>query len=378
MDPRDFTSTRAGTVRRTPAGHLAFIPAPIPRKLPLTARTVLRLSGADTALGRLTGAGRLLPNPHLFVHPYLVREAVASSRIEGTQASIGDAFDAEASGEVRGDVSEVLNYVRALERGLELLPKIPLSLRLVCTIHRELMEGVRGGRSTPGAFRTTQNWIGSPRNSIDDAVFVPPPPDEMRIALDDWERYSHEAPPMPALVQCAILHYQFETIHPFLDGNGRLGRLLIVLFLVEQGRLPAPLLYVSSFFERNRSEYYDRLQAVREQGKHQEWIQFFLRGVETQARDSVSRVERLLDLRERYRATLASRSRSRAVEVVEILFELPIATTRLVADRLGMSLQGAKNLLELLEEAEIVRALRPGSSRATRWVAEEILEVIAD
>jgi len=378
MDQRRFTSTRAGTVRRTVGGYLAFFPAPVPRKLALSARTVLRLSEADAALGRLAGAGRLLPNPSLFINPYVVREAVASSRIEGTQASIGDVFDAEASGELRGDVQEVLNYIHALERGLELLPGLPLSLRLVRTIHAELMAGVRGGTSTPGELRTTQNWIGSPGDPVDDAVFVPPPPDEMRSALDDWERFAHETPLLPTLVQCALLHYQFETVHPFLDGNGRLGRLLIVFFLVEQGRLPAPLLYVSSFFERNRAEYYDRLQAVREQGRYQEWVEFFLRGVETQARDSVSRAERLMDLRERYRATLAQRSRSRAVEVVEILFQLPIVTARLVADRLGMSVQGAKNLLGAFEGENVVRSVPAGSFRAKRWVAEEVLGVIAD
>jgi Fic family protein len=344
----------------------------------LGARTVLGLSEADTALGRLAGAGRLLPNPHLFVNPYIVREAVASSRIEGTQSSISDVFDAEASGELRGDVREVLNYVRALQLGLRLLPELPLSLRLIRAVHVELMDGVRGGASTPEAFRTTQNWIGSPGDSIHDAVFVPPPPDEMKSALDDWERFAHETPLMPTLVQCALLHYQFETIHPFLDGNGRLGRLLIVFFLVEQGRLSAPLLYVSSFFERNRAEYYDRLQAVRAEGRYQEWVEFFLRGVETQARDSVSRAERLLDLRERYRATLAPKSRRRAVEAVEILFELPIVTARVIAERLGISVPGAKNLLELLEQEDIVRSTIVSSSRAKRWVAEEVLGVIAD
>lgn len=378
MDPRRFTSSKAGAVRMAVGGHLAYFPAPVPRRLALGARTVLGLSEADAALGRLAGAGRLLPNPHLFVNAYVVREAVASSRIEGTQSSISDVFDAEASGELPGDVREVLNYVRALEHGLQMLPELPLSLRLIRAVHAELMHGVRGGASTPGMFRTTQNWIGSPGDLIDDAIFVPPPPDEMKSALDDWERFAHQTPLMPTLVQCALLHYQFETIHPFLDGNGRLGRLLIVFFLVEQGRLPAPLLYVSSFFERNRAEYYDRLQAVREQGRYQEWVEFFLRGIETQARDSVSRAERLLDLRERYRATLAPRSRGRAVEVVEILFDLPIVTARLIADRLGMSVQGAKNLLEFLEQEGIVRSRAGGSSRAKRWVAEDVLGVIAD
>jgi Fic family protein len=379
MDPRNFTAPHVGVVRQTLEGYRAFHPELIPRRPKLSARTILRLSEADAALGRLAGAGRLLPDPNILVNPYVVREAVASSRIEGTQASISDVFYAEASGRANPDVQEVLNYIRALERGLQLLPELPLSNRLVCTIHEELLTGVRGKERTPGEFRRTQNWIGSSDATLETAVFVPPPPDEVNPLLADWERFAHETPPIPVLIQCALLHYQFETIHPFLDGNGRLGRLLIVFFLVEQGRLPAPLLYISSFFEDNRSEYYDRLQGDRERGEYQLWFQFFLTAIEVQAKDAVRRAERLADLREEYRAKMARISRSRVGEVVEILFEIPIVTARLVADRLKMSVPGAKNLLELLQEQGILEEAPPiRPQRARRWIANDILQAIID
>lgn len=379
MDPSKFTAPSVGTVHRTPGafGYYAFFPKKIPRTLRLQQKTVLGLSEADAALGRLAGAGRLLPNPHILVNPYVVREAVASSSIEGTQASISDVFDAQVSGEARGDVGEVRNYVLALNRGLELLPNLPLSLRLVREIHKTLMQGVRGQERTPGEFRNTQNWIGSPTGAIDDALFVPPPPDEMGLALDDWERFANAKLAMPPLIRCALLHCQFETIHPFLDGNGRLGRLLIVFFLVEQGRLPAPLLYLSSFFEQNRQAYYDALQAVRERGRYQEWLQYFLHAVEVQAKDALDRAEKLADLRERYRSDLSKKTRSRALAVVELLFETPVITARSISNRLGVSIPGAKKLIQFLEEEKVLREVPSAASTTKRWVAEEILDVIS-
>lgn len=357
----------------------AFLPAPIPRDVDLTAATVSALSLADMALGRLGGAGRLLPNPHILVSPYVVREAVSSSAIEGTQASVSDVYRAQAAGDDqsdRGDLLEVRNYIRAMTRGLELLATVPISKRLVAEIHGVLLKGVRGRERTPGEFRTSQNFIGSPDERPQTAIFVPPPAgEEMEKALADWERYVHETSSLPVLVRCALLHYQFETIHPFLDGNGRLGRLLIVFFLVEQNVLPQPLLYLSSYFEQRRSDYADRLQAVRERGEIQDWLQFFLRGVQVQATDAVERAERLADLRERYRGALAG-TRSRAPEVVDSLFENPFATGPTVAAKLAITWQGAKNLLEALEARGIVQSVqtRPGARRT--WVAQEVLDVV--
>ncbi len=356
----------------------AFVPAPIPRQLTLEPATVMALAGAATALGRLAGAGRLLPNPHILVNPYVAREAVSSSRIEGTQASLSDVFGARAEGQARReDVEEVQNYVQALQTGLVRLETLPISKRLVREIHAILLEGVRGRERTPGEFRRGQNFIGSPDDRPQTATFVPPPAgEEMERALADWESFHHEHIQMPVLIRCALLHYQFETIHPFWDGNGRLGRLLIVFFLVAQGELPSPLLYLSSFFEQRRSEYTDHLQAVRERGELQEWLQFFLTGVEQQASDAVTRAERLADLRETYRQRLAG-SRSRAGEVVDLLFDNPIMSAPLVVERLGVTNQGAQNLLRQLEGWGILQPVSGLASRRRRWLAPEIFDVIA-
>ncbi|MDQ3757396.1 MAG: Fic family protein [Actinomycetota bacterium] len=336
---------------------------------------MLLLSEADRALGRLAGAGRLLPNPHILVRPYVAREALASSRIEGTQASLSDIFDATARGAAEGDVRKVTNYIDALDWGLARLATLPLSMRLLREMHERLMAGVRGEERRPGQVRTSPNWIGSPDNRPETAVFVPPPVDAMQDALTDWERFVNDEVPIPPLVKCALLHYQFETIHPFLDGNGRLGRLLIVLFMIEEGLMSAPLLYVSSYFETHRSEYYDRLQLVRERGQIDEWLQFFFKAVALQAKDAVSRAERLADLRETYRQ-ITSRTRSRAREVVELLFENPVVTVGYVAGRLRMTPQGANNLLDRLHDDGIVQGLTRIPGRSKRWVAHSILEVL--
>jgi Fic family protein len=384
VDPSKFVAPQVGEVVPSigPDGtYSAFIPRPIPRALELAPSTVSVLSKADMALGRLAGAGRLLPNPHILANAYVVREAVSSSAIEGTQASIPDIYRAAAVGETstsRGDVAEVRNYIDALNQGLTRLGTLPISKRLVAEIHAVLLSGVRGRERTPGEFRRSQNYIGSPDDRPQSAVFVPPPPGEpMEHALADWEKFSHESIDLPLLVRCALLHYQFETIHPFLDGNGRLGRLLIVFFLVEQGALPSPLLYLSSYFEQRRSDYTGRLQAVRERGEIQEWLQFFLHGVEVQATDAVARAERLADLRERYRHELAG-TRSRATEVVDLLFENPIASAPGVAASLGITGEGAKYLIMQLEERSILRPFESYPGRRKTWLAEDILEIVAE
>jgi Fic family protein len=380
MNPTRFAAPDWGHVRPVigpDETYEAFVPQPIPRAVDLAAATVSALSRADLALGRLAGAGRLLPNPHILVSPYVLREAVSSSAIEGTQASVSDVYEAAAEGTRRGDVAEVTNYVDALETGLARLAELPISKRLVAEIHGVLLTGVRGRERTPGQFRTTQNFIGSPDDRPQTAIFVPPAPgNDMETALADWERFVHDDIEMPLLVRCALLHYAFETIHPFLDGNGRLGRLLIVFFLMEKQALPSPLLYLSAFFEQNRTDYTSRLQAIRERGELQEWLRFFLRGVEVQATDAVDRAERLADLRERYRRDLAG-IRSRAAEVVDLLFENPIATGPFVAERLVMSWQGAKNLLEQLESFRIVRPYRSPAGGRRSWIADEVLEAVS-
>jgi Fic family protein len=380
MRPEDFNAPQIGRVKRGLGqwGFWYFHPEPIPRALELAAETVMALSNADTALGRLAGAGRLLRDPHLLVRPYVAREALASSRIEGTQASLSDVFQAAAAGGSAPDsnVREVENYILAMETGLQLLENLPISNRVLRTIHATLLQDVRGRERRPGEFRDSPVWIGSPTDSPENATYVPPLPGEMHEALGDWERFANEGPKMPLLVQCALLHYQFETIHPFLDGNGRLGRLLIVFFLLQQRRLPAPLLYISPYLEEHRAEYYDRLQAVRERGELQEWIQFFLTAVAAQAEDAVTRAEQLIDLRERYRSELTG-SRSRAVEVVDLIMENPIISSLTIRQRLQVTNQGAHNLIMQLERRGLIERLgRFGRGGRNFWLAREVFTIL--
>jgi Fic family protein len=264
-----------------------------------------------------------------------------------------------------------------MELGLAELQSLPISRRLIEKIHGVILSNVRGQERDPGHVRTSPNWIGSPDNTPGNAIFVPPPTEEMENGLSDWERFVHEDLPMPPLVKCALLHYQFETLHPFLDGNGRLGRLLIVFFLVSEGHLPEPLLYVSSYFDRFKSDYYDRLQAVREVGDIQGWLRFFLGAVSTQATDAIARAEKLVDLREQHRERLRG-LRSRAHELADCLLENPYMTTTRAVELLSVTNQGATNLLRQLEKVGILKPLPRVPGRANRWVAEEILTVLTE
>lgn len=382
VDPKLFQSKDFGRLYRHAASgwdFWAFKPNPIPRTMNLAPETVLALSEADAALGRLAGAGRQLHDPNIFVRPYITREALASSRIEGTQATLEDVFREEAAAAdepTRSSVREVSNYMAAMDLGLG--SDLPFVGRVVREIHDRLMHGVRGEGKQPGEFRNEPVWIGSPTDAPETAVFVPPLPADLNRAWKDWEDFANSSPRLPKLVQCALLHYQFETIHPFRDGNGRLGRLLIVFFLVRRGLLPKPLLYISSYLEAHRREYYDRLQAVRERGEIEQWLQFFLTAVAVQAVDAVDRAERLHDLRERYRHELAG-SRSRASEVVDLMFVNPVLTARRVSAELGVTPQGAMKLIRQLEERGWVRNVGTfGRGGRTLWMADEVFDTISD
>ncbi len=379
MDPAAFRDSPSGRVMRTPQGYWAFVPHPLPPPLPFDNETVSLLSEADRGLGTLAGIGRLLPNPHLLIAPYIRREAVLSSRIEGTQASLSDLLFFEAAEEEpprAPDVREVRNYVLALEYGLERLKHLPLSLRLVREIHARLMRGVRGGRAKPGEFRQTQNWIGPPGCTLADATFVPPPVAEMTEALGAWEKFLHQEKDLPPLMQCALMHYQFEALHPFVDGNGRVGRLLITFFLCERGHLSQPLLYLSVFFERYREEYYARLLEVSKSGAWLGWIQFFLRGLATQACDAVANAQRLLALQQRYREQIQQRKASATtLAVVDELFLNPYITTTSLAERLGVTYPTAQAAIDRLVNARILREVT-GRQRNRVYCAEELLRTI--
>lgn len=381
MDPQAFQDSHSGRIIQVPCkGYWAYCPAPLPPQLEWASDLITALSNAASALGELKGLGHHLANPHLLIAPFIRREAVLSSRIEGTHASLSDLYAYEAVQlsmfNRPTDVKEVHNYVRALEYGLERLDTFPLSLRLIRELHAHLMEGVRGGHQTPGKFRRSQNWIGPPGCLLEDATFVPPPPDQMQAALGDLEAYLHAGPALPHLVRLGLIHYQFEAIHPFLDGNGRVGRLLIVLLLCTWDLLPQPLLYLSAYFQRHRETYYERLLAVSQRGAWGDWLRFFLQGVVIQSQDAITRSRCLLDLRERYRKQFQSqRTAARLLQVIDTLFVRPVTTINYVAEALEVSHQSATRYVNTLEERGILREIT-GQARNRVYQADAILEVI--
>lgn len=381
MDRATYVDETCGRVERVPGphGYDFYVPAPLPRSMDLGAEVVVALSNADRALGRLAGAGRLLPDPRLLVRPYLVTEALASSRIEGTRASLSEVLEAnvEAEPSEDHDVREVQNYIAAFDLGRALLEDLPLSLRLVKRIHERLLTGVRGEEKRPGEFRTSQNWIGSPGGTLEQAAYVPPRHDpEMLDALGDWESFLNEDLDLPLLVAAGLLHLQFESIHPFLDGNGRIGRLMVTLYLLAADELPEPLLYLSPWFERHRDEYYAKLQGVRERGELQAWLRFFLEGVGVMATEAIDRAESLTDLQRGYREALVG-DRSNASAVVDMLFENPFVTTRRVMNALDVTNAGANNAIRRLEDRGwLSRRGTSGRGGRITWAAHEILTVL--
>ena len=383
MLPGDFVAPDFGSPARYPGKEWAFWhfrPAVIPRAVDLDATTIRALSEVDAAVGQLQGLGRLVRDPELLLGPYLTREAVASSRIEGTEASLSDVLQAEAAGGAEGDkredVEEVERYVAATRHGLLALQTLPLSRRLVCEVHRVLLESGRGREKLPGEFRRSPVWLGSATDNPVSATFVPPLPEDVPDLFGDWERYVNEDDDVPLLVRAGLMHHQFETIHPFLDGNGRIGRLLIGLLLVQRGRLSPPLLYLSGYLETHRREYYDRLQAVRERGEILPWLQFFLKAVARQAEDASARALRLVDLREGYLSD-GMGARSRVLELVPLMLSNPFITVARVAGQLGVTSQGARNLAREAERRGWLREMGPlGRGGRTFWVAQGVFDAI--
>lgn len=378
MNAADFTVDAPGELVRTTSGELAFAPAPLPPRLTFDMETVLLLDRASSALGELSGTGRLLPNPHLLIQPYLRREAVLSSRIEGTQSTLSDVYAAEAGQtqlfEDDADVREVRNYVAALEHGLRRIDQLPLSLRLVRELHERLMDGVRGGEHA-GGFRSGQNVIGPPGATLADATYVPPPPLEMRAALERLELFLHDDS-LPPLVQIALAHYQFEAIHPFLDGNGRVGRLLITLFLTERGLLSQPLLYLSAWFERTRTDYYRLLMRVSTHGDWSGWLRYFLEGVRVQAGEAVDDAKRIVSLLEDYRQQLiVDRARPATSELLDRLSANPYVTVREAQQWLGVSDPTARAAIDDLVGYGILTEIS-GRRWGRLYLAEELLSAL--
>jgi Fic family protein len=376
MKPEDFKSSAAGSVILTMSGYHAFVPAPPPPEILYRSELVVLLSEADSALSELSGLGRYLPNPDLLIAPYVKREAVASSRIEGTQADLSDLLldEVEPKRTPPGsDVYEIRNYIAALHLGIRKLSELPLAGRLIREMHAVLMQGVRGEGMTPGEFRRSQNWIGRHGSPLGAATYVPPPPDRLDECLKHWERFVNTRGTMPDLVQCAIVHEHFEAIHPFLDGNGRIGRLLITLFLMHRGRLSKPLLYLSSYIEQHRSDYYELLQRIRTHGEWEEWLRYFLTAVRQTARDATEQSRTLLALRDKYRNKLAKEHRAQAL--LDELFVNPYTTVARAALQLGVSSPTAQKTIDRLISVGMLRKSR-GREWGRTWLARPILDTV--
>jgi Fic family protein len=380
MDPKDFSSSFPGRVLRTPKGYWAFIPNPLPPTIEWSTSLISALGEAERNLGKLASLADTLPSPHIFVHPFIRREAVLSSRIEGTHASLVDLYHYESAQlsffEDASDVRKVHNYVGALDYGLERSKTLPVSLRLIREMHGILMEGVRGEHLTPGDFRRSQNWIGPPGSTIESATIVPPPVDEMHQALDAMEKFIHAPSDISQLARAGLLHYQFEAIHPFLDGNGRVGRLLVTLLLIEWGLISQPLLYLSAFFEAHRLDYYDRLLAISRRGEWEKWLLFFLKGISSQSLDAITRIKRLGQLRSAYQERLRTeRAAARLLQTLDVLLERPILNIRQLEAALNVPYRTAQRYIERLEEIGILREVT-GRARNRLYRVDEILQAL--
>jgi Fic family protein len=377
---RRLSSSRSGRYVRQSGGYSAFIPNDLPPDPPIDLGSLSEiLSEATLGIGRLDGVGRTLPNPDLFVAMYVRREAVLSSQIEGTQSTLDDvlAYELDAStARFPADVAEVVNHVAAMNYGLERLNTLPLSLRLLREIHGVLMRGVRGDEKDPGEFRRTQNWIGPRGGNLAAAAFVPPPASDVGSLLGSFEGFMRDRGSLPPLVHAAVSHAHFETIHPFLDGNGRVGRLLVTFLLVHEGILHRPLLYLSSFLKRHRSEYYDRLMAVRHDGNWEGWLDFFLRGVAETAEEATRTATSIVHLRDANRAEIQSLG-AHAIELLDHLYEQPVVNIAAAQQLLKVSWPTANKLIQQFEAKGLLREMT-GLRRNRTYRYDPYLALFAD
>ena len=378
-------SARAGRYIRQPEGYRAFFPAPLPPNPPVRLEGELQslLSRADRALGRLDGSIQTLPDPDLFVFMYVRKEAVLSSQIEGTQSSLQDLLAAEAqilSRNIPKDVDEVINYVTAMNHGLQRLRELPVSIRLIREIHERLLDGVRGAELTPGELRTRQNWIGPTGCTLNEATFIPPPPHEVASALGALEKFLHPDSDLPQLIQIGLAHAQFETIHPFLDGNGRVGRLLITFLLCQREILLKPVLYLSHFFKQHRMKYYERLQAVRDKGDWEGWLAFFLRGIIEVSGEATDTARRILALREDHRAAVTAQlgyAAGNGLRVLETLYRSPIISVANAQKLIGATYPVANNIIARLVKIGILREIT-GNKRNRRFLYQPYLDIFGE
>jgi len=368
---------RPGRAVKIKPGITAFMPDRLPPVLTWTPALLRALSEADRLIGWLAGEGGRLANPHLLMRPFLTREAVLSSRIEGTQATLGEILASDAGAVVDrspDDLKEVANYVAALDYGIERLKTLSLSTPLILEIHEKLMHDVRGEHATPGEFRRTQNWIGAPGCTLIDATYVPPPPDMLTECMAGLEAFLQDTT-LPPLVQIALAHYQFEAIHPFLDGNGRVGRLLITLFLVERGVLPTPMLYLSAFFEATRNHYYERLRSVSSKGNWEAWLIYFFNGIARQAEDALNRAETINDLMARWRSEVAMIPSRVLPQILDCLAANPYITAKKLSGDMGIAFTTAQRAIDKLVSLGIVKEIRQ-TRRDRVYCAQGVLDVL--
>lgn len=373
-------NNRAGTFVKQPSGYYSFVPKKLPPvpALDMDDEMIKLLSDADRKLGRLDGITQILPNPQLLVAMYVRKEAVLSSQIEGTQASLTDVLN-NSNIEKRSAVEEVVNYVAAMSYGLQRLDNFPLSLRLLREIHSKLLKGVRGSDRSPGEFRSSQNWIGPTGCTLANAVFVPPTVNDMHDALSDLEKFLYEEDNIPSLIKIALIHAQFESIHPFLDGNGRIGRLLITFWLCSENILSQPLLYLSYYFKENRTEYYDRLMDVRKHGAWEEWIKFFLKGISYVADEATNSAKAIINLKEKYTHKISdNNSNSNYIKLLELLFENPIITKKQASELLGVSYPTASSIVDDFESLQILRDGSPDQRRNKRYNFYEYVKILSE
>ena len=375
----DIQRSPAGNVIKSLKGYNAFIPNPLPPTIKWNNQLVGALSRADFVLGKLAREGSKLPNPHLLIRTFITREAVLSSKIEGTHATIGEVLAQNAGVEMKqnpDDIQEIQNYIKALDFGLERLDELPLSLRLIKEIHEQLMQNVRGSHATPGEFRKSQNWIGPPGCTLNTAKFVPPPVEHLMNCLGEFEKFLHNRQ-LPPLIHIALCHYQFEAIHPFLDGNGRVGRLLIILLLIEQKMLPSPLLYLSAFFEATRDEYYRQLHRLSSNGNWVDWLIYFLNGVAVQSEDALSRAERINDLLSKWKLQVTNSTSRVPVDIVKHFAVNPYLTVKKISEELDVAYSTAQRGISKLKAEGIIFQVS-GNKRDKVYCATEILSILEE
>lgn len=362
---------------KCPGAYYAYVPDPLPPLMEWNERLTRHLSDADRRIGQLTTIGTTLPNPHLLIRPFVRREAVLSSRIEGTQTSLAELFADEAGVQTerdRSDLREVENYVKALEYGIKRIKTLPLSLRLICEIHQHLMKDVRGNRATPGEFRRSQNWIGVAGSTLQNATYIPPPPHLLMDCLGELEKFFHEST-LPPLITIGLIHQQFEAIHPFLDGNGRVGRLLIILYLVERGILPSPILYLSAFFEATRDEYYARLLAVNENGDWEGWIEYFLNGIARQAEDALERIKRMQETVTQWKQFFTAKSDKNCLALIDDCMVNPFMTVSGIAKKRKIAFPTAQRAIDKLEKNGVLKQTSD-AKRNRIYCARRLLDIL--